>query len=96
MFHFFLQFAVSMLLMEIIMNNFWFPLEIGFISFLPKVADFISETMYKHGFTCTGVCDFAQMLKWPGTLLLASYLLSIFFFLCIVHATRVVDFRLIR
>lgn len=82
-----------MFFMEVIMNDFWLPLDAAMGVFLPKVADFEKDILEKGGWEGEGILQF---LREDNAKVVASYLLSIFFLLAVLHATRIVDFRLLR
>lgn len=84
-----------MFLMEMIVTNFWFPLELVFVSLLPKIPDSVARTMYSVGLRCTGPCEYLYILKTAEAIAIASCILSLFFLLCVLHATRVLHFGVI-
>lgn len=79
--------------MEVLMNDFWWPLEASCISILPKIADFEQQILTQSGLSVTGIL---QLLRNDTAAVLTSYLLSIFFLLSSLHATRIIDLRLLR
>lgn len=76
------------------MNDFWWPLEASFFALLPKIADFEKEVLRQSGLDNIG--GVLQVLRLDIAAIVVSYLLSIFFFLCALHATRIIDLRLLR
>ncbi|XP_017776883.1 PREDICTED: uncharacterized protein LOC108562896 [Nicrophorus vespilloides] len=90
---YFFQFIISAFLMEHIMNDFWFPLEASMFAFFPKIAQFEDDILKQSGWTSSGVL---QILKCDLANVVASYALSLFFFFGVLHATRVIDFRLLK
>lgn len=87
------QFMFATFLMEAIMNDFWWPLEASCIALLPKIADFEKEVLKQSGLDIGGVL---QVLRAEIAGVLISYFLSIFFLVCALHATRIIDLRLLR
>lgn len=81
------------MLTEHLVSDFWFPLEEDVMHLLPKIADLEEELLRQGGFECEAITEF---LKKEETQIAASYALSIFFLLCVLHATRLIDFRLLR
>lgn len=79
--------------MEVIMNDFWWPLEDSVIKFLPKIADFEKEILRHSGLEFGGIL---QILRDENARVIASYVLSLFFLLAALHATRFIDLRLLR
>lgn len=79
--------------MEHMMNDFWFPLETNVMGALPKIADYEQEILGQSGWECEGIM---QIFRSETSGIIASYLLSLFFFLGSMHATRIIDFRLLR
>lgn len=75
------------------MNDFWWPLETSFISFLPKIADFEQQLIKLCGLSFGGIL---QVLRSDIVGALTSYILSIFFLLCALHGTRAIDLNLLR
>lgn len=79
--------------MEHIMNDFWFPLEASMIAFLPKVADYEACVLKQFGWKSPGMLRF---LKSDISHVMASYAMSLFFLVTMLHATRLIDLRLLR
>lgn len=88
-----MQFFIATFLLEHLVSDFWLPLEEATMNFLPKVAEIEDDLLKQSGWDSEVLTDF---LKKEQTGILSSYTLSIFFFMCVLHATRVVDFRLLR
>lgn len=74
-------------------NDFWLPLEEDVMHLLPKIADVEEELLRQGGFQCETITEF---LRKEQTQIAASYCLSLFFLISVMHATRVVDLRLLR
>ncbi|GJQ86575.1 hypothetical protein Trydic_g7812 [Trypoxylus dichotomus] len=87
-----IEFLIAAFLMEHIMTDFWFPLESSLMSLLPKIAAAEEDLLQQGGWKSTGV--FAP-LRYNGTQVIASYMLSIFFLFAVMHATRMIDLRLL-
>lgn len=87
------QFLIATFLMEHMMNDFWFPLETNVMGALPKIADYETEILGQSGWECEGIM---QIFRSETSGIIASYLLSLFFFFGAMHATRIIDFRLLR
>lgn len=75
------------------MNDFWLPLDAAIAAFLPKVADFEKDILSQGGYEGEGIL---QCLREENAKVVASYLMSIFFLISVLHATRMVDLRLLR
>lgn len=86
----FFQFLVASFLFENIMVDFWFPLEAVILSSAPKSADLLEEMLQSGNRPCDMVCDVLRN-KWSSYV--ASYCLSLFFLLAVLHATRAIDLR---
>lgn len=80
-------------LLEHLLSDFWLPLEDAVIAGLPKLANWQKELVKQSGWDVEVICDF---LKKPMAGVVASYTLSVFFLLCVLHATRIIDFRLLK
>ncbi|KAI4464254.1 flavin monoamine oxidase [Holotrichia oblita] len=86
------QFLTAAFLMEHIMTDFWFPLESSLMALLPKIAAAEEELLKQGGWESGGIFT---PLKYNGTQVVASYMLSLFFLFAVLHATRVIDLRLL-
>jgi len=84
------QFFVAAFLMEHIMNDFWFPLEASLMALLKKLPEMEKDFLSAAGSSSSGILQF---LDSDMSHVIASYALSLFFFFCVLHATRIVDFR---
>lgn len=87
------QFFIAALITEHLVADFWLPLEEDVMHLLPKIADVEEELLRQGGFEIDAITEF---LRKEETQIAASYLLSLFFLLCVLHATRIIDFRLLR
>ncbi|KAF5298431.1 hypothetical protein FQR65_LT01209 [Abscondita terminalis] len=90
------EFSVSCLLIEIAMTDFWCALQTKFVTFLPTIPDQIGDALNAIGLDCSAITDALEFLKTDEAQTVTAYVLSTFFLVSILHATRVVDFRLIR
>lgn len=90
---YFFQFFIACFLMEHIVNDFWIPLEEAAIAFLPKLAEYEEYILKQSGFNSDVVTGF---LKDEQICMCMSYVLSLFFFIGVLHATRIVDLRLLK
>lgn len=90
---YFIQFFVATILTEHLVSDFWLPLEEDTMHLLPKIAEIEAELLKQGGFECETITEF---LKQEQTQIAASYILSLYFLLSVMHATRVVDIRLLR
>lgn len=79
--------------MENIMLDFWFPLEIMAMDGLINLSDQIEELLQYGNWTCEGICDY---LKSDNAKMTASYVLSVFFLLAVLHAVRAIDLRALK
>lgn len=83
-----IQFLVCQYLMELSIIQFWFPLESTIVESLPKLADSLNEIMQKVQLNSQTIDD---ILKSDITPMVFSYLLSGFFLITALHATRVIN-----
>lgn len=72
------------------MVDFWFPLELVVLRAASVLADFLEEMLQSGSWPCDTVCD---VLRNEYTSYVASYMLSVFFLLAVLHATRAIDLR---
>ncbi|KAK5646381.1 hypothetical protein RI129_004845 [Pyrocoelia pectoralis] len=91
-----IEFLVAVVMIEFLMADFWCPLQAKFVAFVPKIPDYINDAMNTIGVDAGNVTDYLEILKSEEALIASSYTLSAFFLLSILHACRVVDYRLLR
>ncbi|KAK4880228.1 hypothetical protein RN001_008374 [Aquatica leii] len=91
-----LESLVATLLIEVVMTDFWCPLQTKFVTFVPTIPDEINEISNFLGVDATALTDCLEFLKTEEATTAASYALSSFFLVCTMHTTRVVDLRLMR
>ena len=72
--------------MENLVYDFWFPTE----NFVLQVAFLVNENIKVTGL------DIKDMLDSVPLALIASYCISTFFLITVLHGTRVIDVRLLR
>ncbi|XP_023310644.1 uncharacterized protein LOC108909324 [Anoplophora glabripennis] len=85
-----IEFLVASFLFENIMVDFWFPLELVVLGASWALADLLEEMLQSGSWTCDVVCD---VLRTEKSSYAASYMLSLFFLLAVLHATRAIDLR---
>lgn len=79
--------------MEHLVSDFWLPLEEAVIAAMPQIATFEIYLVRQSGWDIKVIGDFFQK---KIARILASYALSTFFLMSVLHATRIIDFRLLR
>lgn len=75
------------------MADFWTPLEAFITGSLVKIADLETDLLAQSDWESEGIFQF---LRCELAGVIASYLLSIFFLIAVLHATRYLDLRLLR
>ncbi|XP_025834039.1 uncharacterized protein LOC112905577 [Agrilus planipennis] len=87
---------MSLFIMEYILVDFWNPLENYLITTTPRVGESFYDFLQRSGIGCKIIfCDIADFLRCDVAAIMSSYTMSLFFLTCVLHATRVVDFRLL-
>ncbi|XP_068905770.1 uncharacterized protein Ttc19 isoform X2 [Tenebrio molitor] len=86
------QYLIAVFLIEYIMGCFWFPLEAAVLALLPKTASIVEQFFAHHDIVCHLPCDF---LKREGTGMFISYFLSFLILLAAMHATRIINLKLL-
>lgn len=80
--------------MENLVIDFWFPLEIVIMTGLEKLSHYIEDLLEQGGgWSCGGFCNY---LKSESTQILASYAMSSFFMIAVMHAIRAIDLRALK
>ncbi|KAF5306410.1 hypothetical protein FQA39_LY08919 [Lamprigera yunnana] len=90
------EFLIHVLCTELLLTDFWCPLQTKFIAFLPTIPELANDYLTNIGLDLPIVIEKLEYLKSEEALIAASYMLSIFFLLSTAHAARVVDFRLLK
>ncbi|XP_072389256.1 uncharacterized protein [Diabrotica undecimpunctata] len=75
---------------EIIIVDFWFPLESIAMDNLIHIADLFEELLSSGKWNCDIVCD---VLRSHSARYSVSYAISTFFLFTVLHATRFIDIR---
>lgn len=84
-----------MSIFEYLLNEFWCPVEMALMLGLPKLSLVTEKLMMSSGRDCNDITNFGKLLQSNSAFSAASYLLSSFFLMCALHATRCIDFRLL-
>ncbi|KAK5646655.1 hypothetical protein RI129_005119 [Pyrocoelia pectoralis] len=76
-------------MMELLMADFWCPLQAKFVAFVATIPDYVNNAMNTLGVDIRSATDYLEVLKSEEALIASSYLLSAFFLLSTLHACRV-------
>ncbi|XP_019878073.1 uncharacterized protein LOC109605924 [Aethina tumida] len=87
---FWLEFLIAEFIMEQLLVNFWFPLEKTLVEVLPKVGRKIENTLMNPPFETYVDMDWTEDSTFG---LIASYVLSCFFLVAVLHAIKVFDLK---
>ncbi|CAG9854379.1 unnamed protein product [Phyllotreta striolata] len=82
------EFFIAMFAMELVLQDFWYPLINGLVALLLHGAEkmeYLSDYEY-----------LSDSLKDPSTVDRITYILSLFFLLSVLHAVRAIDFRALQ
>ncbi|XP_028128269.1 uncharacterized protein LOC114324602 isoform X2 [Diabrotica virgifera virgifera] len=85
-----LEVFLATFIAEIIIVDFWFPLESIAMDNLIHIADLFEELLSSGKWNCDVVCD---MLRSHSARYSVSYAISTFFLFTVLHATRFIDIR---
>ncbi|KAB0797367.1 hypothetical protein PPYR_08361 [Photinus pyralis] len=91
-----IEFMVSVLLVEVLMADFWCPLHMKFVAFIPTIPDHVRDLMMSIDVDSYYVTNGLDVLKSESALVASSYALSVFLLLCMLHSCRALDFRLLK
>ncbi|CAH0557844.1 unnamed protein product [Brassicogethes aeneus] len=91
LFQFIIEFCIAEFIMEQLLFDFWFPLEKSLIAAIPKLGEYIEKGFKKLGQDINLECFKSDKV---GNY--ASYTLSIFFLIAVLHATRAIDLRILE
>ncbi|XP_031336501.1 uncharacterized protein LOC116165896 isoform X2 [Photinus pyralis] len=89
-------FFVAALMVELLMLDFWCPLQCKFTTFISTIPDHVHDASTLIGIDGTVVADHLDILQSDVVVGASSYGLSLFFLLCAMHSCRVVDLRLLK
>ncbi|XP_060517256.1 uncharacterized protein LOC132696458 isoform X1 [Cylas formicarius] len=90
---FFFEFLIAQFIMESLIIDFWFPLELNLLNLLFRLSEELEEMLAQGDWVCETLCDW---LKGEAAGYLISYALSSSFLVASLHATRVIDMRTLR
>ncbi|KAB0790307.1 hypothetical protein PPYR_15355 [Photinus pyralis] len=91
-----IEFLVAVLMVELLVSDFWCPLQLKFMTFIRTIPDNIYEAANVVGVDATCITDHLEILKSDGVLTVSSDALSLFFLVCALHSCKVVDLRLLK
>ncbi|XP_057671424.1 uncharacterized protein LOC130903377 [Diorhabda carinulata] len=86
-----IEMFIAAFIAEIIIVGFWFPLEANVMRALEKSADVIEELVWSDNYwNCDTLCN---ILRSRIARYVVSYMLSAFFLIIVLHASRAIDLR---
>lgn len=86
----FIQFVITEYLFEFILIEVWFPMEDATTSFMTSLIDSVEQT---EGLEI--LKPVMEMLKCESSAIVASYFLSTFCLIAVLHATKLIDVRIL-
>lgn len=92
LFLFIFKVLVAAFIAEGMTVDFWLPLEAAAMENVPKLADLIDDMLSNDDWKCDVLCN---TLRNTTTRYVVSYSLSIFFLMAVLHATRIIDLRVL-
>ncbi|KAJ8973714.1 hypothetical protein NQ317_009308 [Molorchus minor] len=91
LFQYFVEFLIAQFLFENILLDFWFPLEVTLLLLPLELASTVEEMLTTYAnLACGPLCE---GLRDERAGLVLSYVLSVFFLIAVLHATRAIDLR---
>ncbi|KAJ8971127.1 hypothetical protein NQ314_000859 [Rhamnusium bicolor] len=88
-----IEYFIATFIMENLLTDFWIPLETQLLIGLAKLSVQLEETLQSFDIVCGAVCD---VLGSEMAGLAARTILSLFFLLAVLQATRAIDFGQLR